>query len=424
MNKYFPIIGLEIHVELNTKSKMFCQCSADYFNKKPNSVVCPVCLGLPGALPVPNKKAIEYTQFIAKALNCKLNQKSKFDRKHYFYPDLPKGYQISQYDQPFANNGFLLINNKKFRIQRVHLEEDAGKLIHKSNATYVDFNRAGVPLVEIVTKPDFDNSTDIKDFLEYLHLLIQQYLKVSNANMEEGSMRLEPNISLTQKKGELPDYKIEVKNINSFKFVKKAVDFEIDRQTRLLNKNVKLKNETRGYDENKAITFSQRTKEEAKDYRYFPEPDIPPFTFLKKDLDQIKLPELPDEKLQRYKSELKLTHNQALLLIKDVRKAELFEKLTLKENSLSNAGKIANFIINRAYDKNMKILEPEQIDKQVISKAIKVVLKSNQKAVNDYSLGKENALFFILGQVIRVIGKNINIKELKSELIKQINSIK
>jgi len=424
MIKYYPIIGLEIHVELNTKSKMFCQCSADYFNKKPNSEVCPVCLGLPGALPVPNQKAIEYTQIIAKALNCKLNTQSKFDRKHYFYPDLPKGYQISQYDQPFANNGFLLINDKKFRIQRVHLEEDAGKLIHKSNATYVDFNRAGVPLVEIVTKPDFDNSTDIKDFLEYLHLLIQQYLKVSNANMEEGSMRLEPNISLTQKKGVLPGYKIEVKNINSFKFVKKTVDFEIDRQTKLLNKNVKLKNETRGYDENKAITFFQRTKEEAKDYRYFPEPDIPPFTFLKKDLDKIKLPELPHEKLQRYKSDLKLTQNQALLLTKDIRKAELFEKLISKENSLNNAGKIANFIINRSYDRNMKISEPEQIDKLDMTKAIKIVLKSNQKAVNDYSSGKDNALFFILGQVIKVIGKNVDIKELKSELIKQMKSIK
>ncbi len=238
MNKYKPVIGLEIHVELKTKSKMFCQCDADYFGKAPNSNTCPVCLGMPGALPVPNQKAIEWTVLIGQALNCHINTVSKFDRKHYFYPDLPKGYQISQYDEPFAVKGHLDLKTKdgikSFGITRVHLEEDTGKLMHSGNDTLIDFNRSSVPLVEIVTEPDFDNAEDVKQFLEELHTIIT-YLDVSDADMEKGSMRLEPNISVRLAgEKELPKYKVEVKNINSFNFVKRAIEFEVKRHTELL----------------------------------------------------------------------------------------------------------------------------------------------------------------------------------------------
>ncbi len=430
MKKYYPIIGLEVHIELNTKSKMFCQCNADYFDKKPNSEVCPVCLGLPGALPVPNKRAIEYTQIVAKSLGCKLNKKSRFDRKHYFYPDLPKGYQISQYEEPFGQEGQVILNNKKITIRRVHLEEDTGKLIHKSNASYIDFNRSGVPLVEIVTNPDFDNSDDVKVYLEYLHVLVQQYLKVSNANMEQGSMRLEPNISLSTVKGKLPNYKIEVKNINSFKYVKRAIDYEIQRQESLLNAGKIIKNETRGFNENKNITFSQRTKESAKDYRYFPEPDIPPFEFTDLELASFKLPELPNEKVKRYIDTEKLNITQAFTLSKNLKKAELFDKLTAHFKDKNKNFKIANLIINKLLPSDVNVitvikkienaLNPETLISDDIYIHIKDVISANPKATEDFKSGKENALFFLIGKLLKIVGNNLDVEQLKNLLIKEL----
>jgi len=289
MPNYFPVIGLEIHVELKTKSKMFCQCSADYFGKEPNTNTCPVCLGMPGALPVPNQQAVEWTIKIGQALGCTINKNTKFDRKHYFYPDLPKGYQISQYDEPIAVNGELM----GFGITRVHLEEDTGKLTHAGEDTLVDFNRSSVPLVEIVTEPQFENSEDVKRFLEELHTIIR-YLEVSDADMEKGSMRMEPNISLSiipdkaKRMKDLPAFKVEVKNINSFNFATRAIDYELIRQAKLLDEGKVPPQETRGYNEDAGITYSQRSKENAHVYRYFPDPDIPPISFEHAFLEEVR----------------------------------------------------------------------------------------------------------------------------------------
>src|SRR5258706_15085387 len=264
--KYIPVMGLEVHVELKTKSKMFCSCSAEYFGKAPNTHTCPVCLGLPGALPVPNKKAIEWCVMIGMALGCEIPLSSKFDRKNYFYPDLSKGYQISQYDQPFSQKGFIMLSSgKRIGITRAHMEEDTGKLIHETvngeKVSLIDFNRSGVPLVEIVTDPDFETASEVKEYLQKLQQIVR-YLGVANADMDKGEMRLEPNISLRkisskspllsgEGQGEgfaLPNYKVEVKNINSFGFVDKAIAYEIERQTEILEKGEKPAQETRGWD--------------------------------------------------------------------------------------------------------------------------------------------------------------------------------
>lgn len=338
-----PIIGLEIHVQLNTKSKMFCPCPNIFGDVKPNSAICPICMGYPGTLPVPNKQAIEWTHKTGVALNCELAKESKFDRKSYFYPDLPKGYQISQFDKPFCANGSVTIvvngEERKIGITRIHLEEDAAKNTHPKGADYtlVDYNRAGTPLMEIVTEPDIRTPEEAKLFLQELQRIIRA-IGVSDADMEKGMMRCDANISLRKIGEDALHPKTEIKNVNSFRFVEKALQHEIGRQTRAWEEDNIPTQATRGWDSERGVTVEQRIKEEAADYRYFPEPDIPPFIFEDDYLASIKevLPELPSEKRNRFQSEYGVSEQQAQLLITHKDLSYLFEDTVSELKQLDN----------------------------------------------------------------------------------------
>lgn len=348
-NELVPTIGLEIHAELKTNSKMFCGCANNAGEKRPNFNICPVCTAQPGSLPVANKKAIELVIKTASALNCQIAEFSKFDRKNYFYPDLPKGYQISQYDEPLSSNGYLEIalegDSRKIRIRRIHLEEDTGKLVHPAGADYslVDLNRAGAPLMELVTEPDIKSGAEAKKFCQELQLILK-YLDVSEADMEKGQMRCEVNISLSS--GDKLGTKVEIKNLNSFKSVEKSIFYEIKRQKETLGKGEKIIQETRGWDQAKEITFSQRAKEEAHDYRYFPEPDLPPLRISPEKPDSKKiLPELPAAKRKRFAEEYKLPAADIDVLVSDKKLAAYFEDTAselddwAKEEKISLKGK-------------------------------------------------------------------------------------
>lgn len=343
------IIGLEVHVQLKTKSKMFCGCDNRGEEMPPNTAVCEVCMGHPGTLPVPNRQALEWAIKTALALHCEIPREFKFDRKHYFYPDLPKGYQISQYDQPLSQHGWLEIMTKegearKIRITRLHLEEDTAKLMHSADgSTLIDFNRAGTPLMEIVTEPDFRHPAEAKAYLQELRAIVRA-LKVSDADMEKGHLRCDANISVryaeilrTSRLPESQKYaegdlntKIEIKNLNSFRAVERALEFEEKRLTELLKKNEYPKGqETRGWDEARAVTELQRTKEETEDYRYFSEPDIPPFRYSSDDVAKFKeqIPELPQEKRERFKMQYGFFPADARTLVDDARLADYAEKV-------------------------------------------------------------------------------------------------
>ncbi len=430
--KYEPIIGVEVHVELATRSKMFCGCPADHFSKEPNTITCPVCLGLPGALPVANKKAIEWTMLLGLALDCEIPLESKFDRKHYFYPDLPKGYQISQYDQPLCIIGTL----NGIRIRRVHLEEDTGKLQHADGMTLVDFNRSGVPLVEIVTEPDFRNVDDVDLYLKKLQQIVR-YLGISNADMEKGSMRIEPSVSMQKVESRkskveslLPNYRVEIKNINSFKFAKRAIEYEIERQTEMLEHGEMPIQQTRGFMESKGITAAQRDKEEAHDYRYFPEPDIPPVRWQSSQLSAIRLqiPELPEAKKERFMKEYGLSEYDAALLVETKARAEYFEKAVSHQQSAVRPKMIANWIINKKVD--VLLVSPEELLTQIsaqsgagstmpdedLEQIINKILGDNQKAVDDYKKGKEQALMFLVGQVMKEAKGKCEAEEVKKRM--------
>lgn len=436
--KYQPVIGLEVHAELKTASKMFCGCVNDPFGApKPNIYTCPVCLGMPGGLPVPNKKAIEWTLKIGLAMDCQVNYFSKFDRKHYFYPDLAKGYQISQYDLPFCYDGQLETSDGVVKINRIHLEEDTGKLVHKKidgkEVSLVDFNRSGVPLVEIVTEPDITSGAQAKEYGKKLRQLLR-YLGVADCDMEQGGMRLEANISL-KKKGakQLPNYKVEVKNINSFRFMEQAIDYELERQAKLLDKGETPKQETRGWDANKNQTFSQRSKEEAKDYRYLPDPDIPPLRFTKEFVQEIKnsLPELPAETAKKWVDKYGLHPKQVQLLLATDSQAELnwlAEVLELLLKKKLDLKLFANDLINKKIDISMKLSPSkaaeafqaahatEAVDQQQLTKIINQVLAANQAAVTKYQQGEKPVLGFLMGQVLKSIDKQVDPKLVRSAL--------
>lgn len=439
---YQPVIGLEVHVELKTASKMFCSCSADYFGKEPNSHTCPTCLGLPGALPVPNKKAIEWCVMIGLALNCDIPLFAKFDRKNYFYPDLAKGYQISQYDEPFCLNGYMeLANGKRIGIRRVHMEEDTGKLFHEGEKSLIDFNRSGVPLVEIVTEPDFDNAQDVKIYVQKLQQIVR-YLNVADADMEKGQMRLEPNISLREitdqkpeNKNKLPKYKVEVKNINSFRFVEKAIAYEIKRQQEELEQDITPLQETRGWDENHQKTISQRMKEESNDYRYFPEPDIPPIQWLDSHIFHLKseMPELPDTKMQRFVDLYQLSRYDAEILTRERPLADYFEEAVRVGTPAGvSAKQIANTIINKKVSIDTilpatlitdirKATQTLVIGEEKLKTIINEVLAENEKAVVDYKSGKETVIMFLVGQVMRKAGAKIDAQLVKEKLQEKLS---
>ncbi len=448
---YEPVIGLEIHVELKTASKMFCGCPADHFGREPNTITCPVCLGLPGALPVPNKTAVEWTIMLGLALGCKIPPLSKFDRKHYFYPDLPKGFQISQYDMPFAQEGKFKfkvqgskfkVEEKTVRIRRVHLEEDTGKLLHTTvdgkKVTLVDCNRSGVPLVEIVTEPDFRSVEEADIFVKKLQLIVR-YLDISDADMEKGSMRIEPSVSMRKSQianeNKLPQYRVEIKNINSFKFARKAIEYEIERQREMLERREEPTQQTRGFVEAKGITVAQREKEEAHDYRYFPEPDIPPMRWEESQILNLKsqIGELPEAKKERFIKEYGLSEYDATILVETRERAKYFEScldaFTHQPIHASLTSKaLANWLINKKVD--MGAVSPAQLVDQIsrstqtrsvsseeLEKTIKHVLAENPKAVEDYKKGKEQALMFLVGHVMKETKGKCSAEEAKKRIM-------
>jgi len=413
---------------------MFCSCSADHFDKESNTQTCPTCLGLPGALPVPNKKAIDWTILLGLALEGEIQKNARFDRKNYFYPDLPKGFQISQYDKPFILRGNLkLVSGKNIRIRRVHLEEDTGKLLHETidgeRVTLIDFNRSGVPLVEIVSEPDMNSSDEAKEYLETLQKIVQS-LGISSADMEKGMMRCEPTVNLEVSDGKSKFYTplVEIKNINSFRFVKKAIDFEVDRQFKefleIKIEKQKGNKTTRGWNEKKGITFLQRAKEEANDYRYFPEPDIPLIEWSDRDIRNWKLEigkyELPWDKKKRFISQYGLSEYQARILTQDKKTAGYYEECVRIANG--KEVEIANLIINKRAPENLTPEElikfistsqtTQEITEEKLDELIKKLLSEHPEAAIGYKNGKVQSLGIIVGLIKGKTGMIIPIERI------------
>ncbi len=437
-NNWEPVIGLEVHVELNTKTKMFCRCSADYFGAKPNTHTCPVCLGLPGALPFINEEAIEKCMKIGLALGCTIAEKSLFERKNYFYPDLPKGYQISQYRWPLCVNGQIEVEGKNgkrtIRINRAHQEEDTGKLSHRGNETFIDFNRSGLPLVEIVTEADFMDSQEIRDYGKKLQQIIRS-IGVSEADLEKGNMRLEANISVRPKgQKKLPNYRVELKNINSFKFVADATDIEIKRQTAILESGGTISLQTRGYNEDKRETFLQRQKEEANDYRYFPEPDLPqliPDRSLVQKLENEIENFHPEKRIKHLAETYSISPEVAKILFSQGMGEYFQEAAKLAEKSNIPAIAIANYIANKKVDtsstspqmliQKLQYQTSDTTSLKDLEAAVIGVISENEKIAGDYKSGNVNAIQVLVGLVMKKTQGKADPKKTRELLEKQLS---
>ncbi len=406
-----PTIGLEIHAELKTRSKMFCSCLNDPGERRPNLNICPVCMGHPGTLPVINKEAVRKVVKTGLALKCRIPEKSKFDRKNYFYPDLPKGYQISQYDLPLCQNGFLDIEGKKIRVRRVHLEEDTGRLLHseKDKSSLVDFNRAGVPLMELVTEPDIKSAKEAKSFSQELQLILR-YLGVSEADMEKGQLRVEANVSLSDDSEKLGT-KVEVKNLNSFRSVERAIDFEIARQKEILEKKGKVLQETRGWNEPKQETISQRLKEEANDYRYFPEPDLPSLNTPSKYVQELceEIGELPQQRRKRFLEEYGLTENEVESFVVNKDLGEYYEKSV---SELRNWVKEAD---ERKEVNKEEFLKLAKIASNYILSDLLGLIKAASVVGEDFLITPEN-----FGEFITLVYKEIISSKTAKEILKEM----
>ncbi len=474
MMKYEAVIGLEVHAQMLTDTKMFCGCSTR-FGSEPNTQTCPVCIGMPGVLPVMNKKALEFTIKTGLATNCKISPYSRFARKNYFYPDLPKGYQISQYELPICEGGYIEIvldgEAKRIGITRIHMEEDAGKNIHEGSGPYsfVDLNRAGIPLMEIVSEPDIRSPKEAAEYMKKLRTILR-YLGVCDGNMEQGSLRCDANVSIRPVGQKEYGTRAEVKNINSFKFVEKAMEYEIKRQIKVVEEGGRVIQETRLWDSNKGITESMRGKEEAHDYRYFPEPDLVPIAADKEWIDEIRstLPELPDAKRERFISGYGIPEYDADLLTEEKVRAEWFE------DAVKAGGKpkiVANWIITNIFKRlkeedkeiNETLLKPKHLvsllslidagstsstmaktiildeifksgkmpedivkekglvqisDAGEIEKAIDEILAKSQKEVERYKSGDEKLIGFFVGQIMKATKGKAN-PQMVNELLKK-----
>ncbi len=476
-----PIIGLEVHVQLNTNTKMFCACSSNYLDVEPNTYVCNVCLGLPGSLPSVNYEAVISAIKLGLSLNCKISNLTKFDRKNYVYPDLMKGYQISQLDYPIAIEGNMKVKNvdNKFsdiRINRVHMEEDVAKLIHDeiSGEVLVDLNRSGMPLLEVVTEPDFRSAVEAENYLTNLQSIVR-YLEIGNANMEEGSFRCDANVSIRKKGTNVLNEKVEIKNMNRIKAVSRAIEYEIKRQTSEVESGNRIIQETRGWDDIKSESIPQRSKEDAHDYRYFPEPDLPVIKLNSEDINKIKneLPELPEDKFERYVNNVGISEYDARIIISNKNKTIFFEDvinnfknmdpklvsnwLNVEINGVSNSlkdyelekmklssknfGKLINLVSENQINKNSgkeilsKIYITDEDPVELVNKMglksmnnkdelvimVKDVLSDNNSAIEDYKKGKENAVRFLIGQVMKKSRGTANPADTEEEIIRQLN---